>query len=328
VNNRREFIRLLGGAATAWPVAARAQTPAMPVIGFLHSASPDGNANRVRAFREGLKEAGFVESENVAIEYRWADNQVERLPALASELVRRRVVAIAAIGAVPTFAAKAATTTIPIVFVVPEDPVALELVTSLARPGGNLTGINWFQAEVAAKRLELLRQLAPEAVRIAALIDPTSPTQAESTLRDVEAAARAMGLKIQVFNVSTSSEINAVFAGFERERPDALFAAISAFLIDRRVQLALQAMLHKIPAMYPVRDFTEAGGLMSYGASLQDTIRQAGVYTGHILKGAKPADLPVMQSSKFEFVINLNTAKAFGLSFPPGLLAIADEVLE
>jgi putative ABC transport system substrate-binding protein len=325
---RRDFITLVGGAAAAWPLAARAQQPTMPVIGFLHSASPDGNANRMRAFREGLKEAGFVEGENVAIEYRWAGNQAEQLPLLASELVRRRVVVIAAIGLVPAFAAKAATTTIPIVFVVPEDPVRLDLVTSLARPGGNLTGINWFQAEVAAKRLGLLRELVPGAVRIAVLIDPTSPTQAESTLRDVEGAAHAMGLQIQVFNISTSREIDAVFAGFARERPDALFAAISAFFVDWRVQLALQAMLHRVPATYPFRDFAEAGGLMSYGASLQDTIRQAGIYTGRILKGANPADLPVVQSTRFEFVINHQTARMLGVTVPPTLLATADEVIE
>jgi putative tryptophan/tyrosine transport system substrate-binding protein len=324
---RREFITLLGGAA-AWPPAARAQQPALPVIGFLHSTSPDGNADRVRAFREGLKEAGFVEGENVAVEYRWAENQMDRLPALAAELVRRRVAVIAAIGTNPAFAAKSATTTIPIVFLAAEDPVRLGLVTSLARPDANLTGINWFPAEVAAKRLELLRELVPGAARIALLIDPTNATSNESTLRDVEAAAHSLGLQIQVYNASTSREIDAVFESFVRERADGLFAAIASFFVDRRVQLALQAMLHRVPAVYPVRDFAEAGGLMSYGASLRDTIRQAGVYTGRILKGAKPADLPVVQSTKFELVINHQTARMLGLTVPPSLLAIADEVIE
>jgi putative ABC transport system substrate-binding protein len=325
---RRTLITLLGGAAAAWPLAARAQQQSMPVVGFLHSASPDGNADRVRTFRQGLKEAGFIEGENVAVEYRWADNQVERLPALAAELVRRRVAVIVVFGPVVAFAAKAATTTIPIVFVVPEDPVRLGLVTSLARPGGNLTGINFFPAEVTGKRLELLRELVPGAVRIAVLVDPTNPTSTESTLRDVEAAARAMGLQIQVFNVGTSREIDAVFEGFVRERPDALFAPISAFLIDRRVQLALQAAIYRVPATYALREFVEAGGLMSYGASLRDAYRQVGIYAGRVLKGAKPADLPVVQATKFELVINHQTARMLGLTVPPTLLARADEVIE
>jgi putative tryptophan/tyrosine transport system substrate-binding protein len=325
---RREFITLLGGAAVAWPLAARAQQPAVPLIGFLHSTSPDGNADRVRAFREGLKETGFVEGENVAVEYRWAENQMDRLPALAAELVRRRVAVIAAIGNNPAFAAKAATTTTPIVFLSAEDPVRLGLVTSLARPNANLTGINWFPAEVAAKRLELLRELVPGAARIAVLVDPTNAASNESTLRDVEAAAHSLGLQIQIHNAGTSREIDAVFESFVRERPDGLFALIAAFFVDRRVQLALQAMLHRVPAIYPVRDFAEAGGLMSYGASLRDTIRQAGVYTGRILKGAKPADLPVVQSTKFELVINAETARMLGLTVPPTLLATADEVIE
>jgi putative ABC transport system substrate-binding protein len=325
---RREFITLFGGAAVSWPLAARAQQPTMPVIGFLHPASPEAFADRLRAFRQGLKDTGYVEGENVAVEYRWADNQVERLPAMAAELVRRRVVAIAAISPRAAFAAKEATTTIPIVFVVPEDPVRLGLVTSLARPGGNLTGINFFPAEVAAKRLELLRVLVPAAVRIAVLVDPTNTQANESTLQGVEAAARSMGLLVQVLSASTSREIDTIFEGFVRERPDALFTGISAFLADRRVQLALQAAIHKVPAMYPFRDFVEAGGLMSYGASLRETIRQAGMYTGRILKGAKPADLPVLQSTKFEFVINRQTATLLGLTVPPTLLSVADEVIE
>jgi putative tryptophan/tyrosine transport system substrate-binding protein len=325
---RRDFVTLLGSVAAAWPRAARAQQGTMPVIGFLHSASPDGNADRVRTFRQGLKETGFVEGENVAIEYRWADSQVERLPALATELVRRGVAVIVVFGPVVAFAAKAATTTIPIVFVVPEDPVRLGLVTNLARPGGNLTGINFFPAEVTGKRLELLRELVPALVRIAVLVEPTNPTSTESTLRDVEGASRAMGLQMQVFKVSTSREIDAVFEGFVRERPDALLAPISAFLMDRRVQLALQAAICRVPATYPLREFVEAGGLMSYGASLRDAYRQVGTYAGRILKGAKPADLPVVQATKFELVINAQTARMLGLDVPHSLLARADEVIE
>jgi ABC-type uncharacterized transport system substrate-binding protein len=249
-------------------------------------------------------------------------------PALATELIRRRVVAIAASSPRAALAAKAATTTIPIVFVVPEDPVRLGLVTSLARPGGNLTGVNFFPAELAAKRLELLRALVPGAVRIAVLVEPTNTLANESTLRGVEAAASSMGLQIQVHNAGTSRDIDAVFESLARERPDALFAAIAAFFVDRRVQLALQAAVHKVPTTYPFRDFAEAGGLMSYGASLREAIRQVGMYTGRILKGAKPADLPVLQSTKFELVINRQAARMLGLTVPPSLLAIADEVIE
>ena len=324
---RREFITLLGGAVAAWPIAASAQQAAMPVIGFLHSASPDGNADRVRLFREGLKEAGFVEGQNVAVEYRWAENQVERLPALATELVRRPVAVIATAGQPATFAAKAATTTIPTVFIVAEDPVRLGLVTSLARPTGNLTGVNFFPAELGAKRLELLRDLSA-AVRIAVLVDPNNTQSTESMMRDVEAAARAMDLQIKVLSVGTSREIDAAFADFERERPDALFVGSGPFFTDRRVQLALQAMLHRIPASYPYREFAEAGGLMSYGASLKDAYRQVGDYTGRILKGTKPADLPVVQATKFELVINLQTARMLGLTVSAKLLAAADEVIE
>ena len=299
---RRQFISLLGGAVATWPLAARAQQPTMPVIGFLHSASPDGNAERLRAFRQGLKEAGFVEGENVAIEYRWADNQNDRLPELAADLVHRRVAVIAAGGIPSTFAAKAATTTIPVVFVVSEDPVKLGLVTSLARPGGNLTGINFLATELAAKRLELLRQLVPGATRIAVLVNPADAAVTETTLREAETAARAMGLQIQVHNASSSREIEASFATFVRERPDGLFVQSSALFNDRRVQLALLAVLRRLPATYPFRDYAEAGGLMSYGASLRDTFRQQGVQAGRILKGAKPADLPGVQASKIELV--------------------------
>jgi putative ABC transport system substrate-binding protein len=300
----------------------------MPVIGFLHSASPDGNAERLRAFRQGLKEAGFVEGENVAIEYRWADNQNERLSELAADLVRRRVAVIAAGGTPATFSAKAATTTIPVVFVVSEDPVKLGLVTSLARPGGNLTGINFLATELAAKRLELLRQLVPGATRIAVLVNPADAAVTETTLREAETAARAMGLQIQVHNASSSREIEASFATFVRERPDGLFVQSSALFNDRRVQLALLTVLRRLPATYPFRDYAEAGGLMSYGASLRDTFRQLGAQTGRILKGGKPADLPVVQSTKYEFVINLQAARAIEVEVPNAVQLLADEVIE
>jgi len=323
---RRAFITLLSGVA-AWPLAARAQQPAMPVIGFLHSSSPE--PYRLRAFRQGLKDAGFIEGENVAIEYRWADSQIDRLPALAAELVQRRVAVIAASGGMPSIlAAKAATTTIPIVFALAEDPVRLGLVASLARPSGNLTGINFFGTELAAKRLELLRELVPGAIRIAVLVDPTNATNTETTVRGVEAAARAKGLQIQVLNASNSREVDATFATLASERPDALLVGSTAFLADRRVQLAQLAARHAVPAIYVDRQFAEVGGLMSYGASLGDAFRQVGVYSGRILKGAKPADLPVLQSTKFELVINAPTARMLGLTVPPTLLARADEVIE
>ena len=320
---RREFITLLGGAAAAWPLAARAQQPAMPVIGFLHPSSPD--AYRLRAFRQGLKEMGFIEGENVAIEYRWANDQVDRLPGLATELVQRRLAVIAA-GGVSAFAAKAASTTVPIVFLAGEDPVKLGLVSSLARPGGNLTGINFLSNELAAKRLELLRELVAGAIRIAVLVDPV--TANEATLRDAGAAARAMGLQIQVLTAGTIREIDGAFATLVNERADALFVGPGPFLIDRRVQLALLAVLHRVPAIYQDRLNTEAGGLMSYGGSLGDAWRQVGAYTGRILKGAKPADLPVVQSSKFELVINASTARMLGITVPDKLLVAADEVIE
>jgi putative ABC transport system substrate-binding protein len=295
---RREFITLLGGAA-AWPLAARAQQPAkLPTIGVLHPSSLEALAERLGGFRQGLKDIGYVEGENVAIEYRYADNQLDRLLGLATDLVRRQVAVIAATGG-PTsaFAAKAATTTLPIVFVVGDDPVRLGLVDSLARPGRNLTGINFFVVELAAKRLELLRELVPKADRVAVLVDPTNATTAESTLRDIEGAARAVGLQTQVFNVTTSREIDTAFATLMRERIDMLFVPAGAFFADRRVQLVLLATRHAIPAIYPFRGFAEAGGLMSYGASLTDAYRQLGVYAGRILKGAKPAELPVVQST-------------------------------
>ena len=301
---RREFITLIGGAA-AWPLAARAQQAAMPVIGFLNPTSPEVNAGRLSAFRRGLKETGYVEGENLAIVYRWAEVHYDRLPALAADLVRRKVAVIAATGSIASaLAAKAATTTIPVVFMVAEDPVSLGLVASLAQPGGNLTGINFFNAELVAKRLEVLRELVPTAIRVAVLVNPADATNAESALRDVNVAGRAMGLQIKVLNASTSGEINAAFATFVRERPDALFVAGDTFFNSRRVQLANLASRHAIPAAYPGRDFVEAGGLMSYGSNITDAFHQIGVYTGRILKGAKPADLPVVQASKFELVIN------------------------
>jgi ABC-type uncharacterized transport system substrate-binding protein len=327
--NRRALITLLGGAA-AWPLAARAQQPAVPVIGFLETRSPDYTlADQQRAFRQGLKDAGYVEGENVLIEYRWAEGQMDRLPALAAELVRRRVAVIATSGGpAAAFAAKTATTTVPIVFIVGEDPVRLGLVASLARPGGNLTGVNMVISELTAKRLGLLRELVPGASRVAVLVNPANTANAETTLRDAEPAARAAGLQIQILKASTSREIEAAFATFVRERPDALFVGNDAFLTSRRVQLVHLATRHAIPASYTVRDFAEVGGLMSYGVNITDALRQLGVYAGRVLKGAKPADLPVVQPSKFELVINAVTARMLGLDVSPSLLARADEVIE
>jgi putative ABC transport system substrate-binding protein len=329
---RREFITLLGGALATplvQPLAARAQRPAMPAIGFLNSASLDTFAHLLRAFRQGLKETGFVEGENVAIESRWAESQFGRLPALAGELVRRKVAALVATGGTQSAsAAKAATKTIPIVFAVGEDPVRLGLVASLSRPGGNVTGINYFIWELLDKRLALLRELLPAAKRVAVLANPANAARAESALRDMKVAARAIGMEIQVVNASTSAEIDAAFAAIARDHVEALFVLPDPFFVVRRVQLANLAARHAIPTAFPVRDFAEAGGLMSYGSSIADAYRQVGVYTGRILKGAKPADLPVVQSAKFELVINAQTARMLGLAVPPSLLATADEVIE
>jgi len=324
---RREFMTLLGGAA-AWPLAARAQQAAMPVIGFLNPTSPEVLAEPIRSFRQALKDAGYVEGESIAIEYRFADNQPERLPEMAAELVKRRVAVIVVTGGpTPALAAKAATEAIPIIFVVAEDPVSLGLVASLARPGGNLTGINILAAELTAKRLELLRELVPGAARVAVFVNPNNP-MADATVRELEAAARAMGLQIQALRTSSGREIDAAFATFARQRPDALFVAGDTFFNSRRVQLALLAALHRLPMTCGLRGYVEAGGLMSYGADIRDAYRQVGAYTGRVLKGAKPADLPVMQSSKFELVINNQTARVLGLTVPDKLLARADEVIE
>jgi putative ABC transport system substrate-binding protein len=300
----------------------------MPVIGLLDPRSPDAMADRLRAFRQGLKEVGYVEGENVTIIYRFAEDQNDRLPELAAELVRRQVTVIAASATTAAPVAKAATTTIPIVFIAAEDPVRLGLVASLARPGGNLTGINFFSSELAAKRLDLLHELLPRAARIAVLVNPANAMNTASILRDVEAAARAIGLQVQVLNASTSREINAAFENVGRDRPDALFVGPDTFLIARRIQVVQLAAFHRLPAVYPARDFLEVGGLMSYGTNVMDAFRQLGIYAGRILKGAKPADLPVVQSSKFELVINAETARMLGLTVPDKLLVAADEVIE
>jgi putative tryptophan/tyrosine transport system substrate-binding protein len=324
---RRDFITMLGGAA-AWPLAARAQQPAMPVIGLVYSGSPDPIAHRLRAFRQGLKDSDYVEGENAAIVYRWAENRIDRLPELVADLIRRQVTVIAAMSTVTAVAAKAASATIPIVFQAAEDPVRLGLVTNFARPGGNATGINFFINELTAKRLEFLRELVPMAKRVGVLVDPNNAAGTETTLRDAEPAARAMGLQILVVNAATNGEIDVAFATFVDERIDALFVGPGGFFASRRVHITNQALRHGIPATYGQREFSEVGGLMSYGTNLTDTWRQVGVYAGRILKGAKPADLPVVQSTRFELVINAQTARLLGLTVPDKLLVAADEVIE
>jgi putative ABC transport system substrate-binding protein len=322
---RRAFISLLGGASAAWPLAARAQQP-IPVVGFLNSQSPDGFAERLRGFRHGLKETGYVEGETVTIEYRWADNQRDRLAALAADLVRRQVAVIVANGPAAAIA-KAATTTIPIVFLVNQDPVRLGLVASLARPAGNATGVNFFVGELVAKQLGLLRELMPRAMSIAVLINPSDAASASAAIA-VESAAQAMGLQARIFNASHSREINDAFTTIARDGHEALLVGPDPYFVVRRAQLVTLAARHAIPTSYNVRDFVEAGGLMSYGTNAVDAYREVGVYAGRILKGVKPTDLPVVQSSKFELVINLATAMMLGLEVPPTLLARADEVIE
>ena len=328
---RREFITLLGRAAAAWPLAARAQRPALPLIAFITGSAKNGpeEYGEEAAFRKGLAEAGYVDGQNTTIEYYWLNGQYDGLPALMDDLVRRRVAVIATPSSLrAALAAKAATATVPIVFAIGDDPVKLGLVKSFARPGGNATGFNWLVAEVTTKRLALLHELVPKAVRVAVLVNPANATTAEATINDVTEAARALGLQVQVVKAATANEINAAFAALAGERPDAVFIATDAFFISRRVQIANLAARDRVPASYATREFVEVGGLMSYGTHLAEGFRQVGVYVGTILKGAAPADLPVVQSTKFELIVNLQTARLLGLDIPPTLLAIADEVIE
>ena len=325
---RRQFIAGLGGAA-AWSAVARAQQPALPVVGFINGSSPDFAGRNLAAFRGGLGEIGYVEGQNVAVEYHWLEGQYDRIPAVVADLVRRRVAVIATPGIPPAaLAAKAATATIPIVFGVAEDPVKLGLVASLARPGSNATGTNFFSSETVPKRLGLLHELVPRATRVAVLVNPQNIGSVEGTLREVQDAARVMGLPIDILKARTSREIEEVFATMVLERIEALFIDGDGYFTSRRVQLVTPATGNRIAASYVSRDFVEAGGLMSYGTDITETFHQVGAYTGQILKGAKPADLPVVQATKFEFVLNLTTAKALGLTIPETLLATADEVIQ
>ena len=329
MSSRREFIALLGGAAVPWPLAARAQQPAMPVIGFLHAGLPESFVHLVTAFRKGLSESGYVEGQNVTIEYRWAQNENGRLPELAADLVRRRVaVIVTPASTAATLAAKAATTTIPIVFETGADPVKIGLVASLNRPGGNATGVSDIGVELGAKRLGLLNELLPEAVRFAALVNPNNPFITEPFVAEMRAAASAIGRQVEVVATSTKSDIDAAFATLVKERADAFLISPDALFVSRRVQLVTLATRHVLPALYHRREFAETGGLMSYGSNLADQFRQTGVYTGRILKGEKPAEMPVQLPTKFELVINLQTAKTFGITIPTTLLARADEVIE
>jgi putative ABC transport system substrate-binding protein len=325
---RRKFISALGGAAAVWPLAARAQQPAMPVIGFLGTTTADDFADRLAAFRVGLKEVGYSEGQNVTIEYRWPEGQYDRLPMLAADLVRRQVAVIAAVGGEPSsFAAKAATTTIPIVISVGTDPVRLGLVASLNRPNGNITGVYFLQSELGAKRLGLLHELIPKATMIGMLVNPNFG-EAEFHAKAAQEAARSLGIEVQVVSASTVAEFDAAFSILDQQKASGLFHANDAFFLSERQKLTALAARHALPTIYPWREFVVAGGLMSYSPSLVQAYRQIGEYTGKILKGVKPGDLPIVQPKKFEFVINLTTVKALGLTLPPGLLAIADEVIE
>ena len=328
MSSRREFITLLGGAVVAWPLAARAQQPAMPVVGVVSGQTSDTEARNTAAFRKALKESGYVEGENVTVEYHWVEGRYDRLPALMADLVRRQVAVMVTVGNLPTLAAKTATATIPIVFGVGEDPIRLGLVDSFARPGGNATGINFFIQETTSKRLRLLHELVPNAVRVAVLLNPASASVTKTVQQIMQEAAPTIGLQIQILNATTMGEIDAAFATIELERPDALFVTGDAFFVSRAVQFATLTARSRIPATYSLRDYVAVGGLMSYGTDIADMYRQVGVYTGKILNGAKPAELPVVQSTKFELVINLKTAKALGLTVPQLLLAQADEVIE
>jgi putative tryptophan/tyrosine transport system substrate-binding protein len=325
---RRQFIALLGGAVSVWPHAARAQQQAMPVVGFLGNGSPNLWADRVRAFRQGLSEAGYVEGQNVAIEYRWAFYQNDRLPALATDLIRRQIAVIIAPGPPAALAAKAATTTIPIVFSMMGDPVEFGLVASLNRPGDNLTGVSGLGVELGPKQLELLRELIPTATIIALLVNPTSPNLAESTTKGIQVAARALGLQVHVLHASTERDFDLVFAALAQLRARGLVIGADSLFNSLPDQLVALAARHAVPTIYQFREFVEAGGLMSYGPSLTDSLRLVGVYAGRILKGTTPADLPVIQPTKFEFVVNLKTARSLRLEIPPKLLAFADEVIE
>jgi putative ABC transport system substrate-binding protein len=325
---RREFISLVGGVAATWPLAALAQQSALPVVAFVRDGSSEANARYVAAFRKGLNESGYVEGQNVSVEYHWLEGQYDRLPALLADLVHRQVAVIATLGNLTSVAAKAATSATPIVFGVGDDPVKLGLVTSLARPGGNATGTNFLVQETVAKRLRLLHELVPKAVRVAVLVNPSNPATTDATLQGTKEAAATLGLQLQILNANSIREIDAAFAALARERPDALFVGGDAFFVGRAVQLITLAAHNRIPAAYSLRVYAAVGGLMSYGTDIGDAFRQVGVYTGSVLKGAKPADLPVLQSTKFELVINLQTARVLGIEVPPGIISIADEVIE